>query len=411
MHVGIPIENNFPEAQEVRARRFARAFDAAGHDVTILARNTATDEEREAARRDPPRERLAYATVRRFSLLFGTPLHALLTLPVPVNPLWVVWLLVECRRADVDALVVGGIRVSVPAIVAGRLLGVPVAVDVRENYAEWARTLPKESLADRVQTDPRLVGAVERLSVRLADAVFVVVEERREGLVAEGVDPGKVHVVGNTPDLAEATEFDALAADGDGTGDDVPDYDWPGFAMVYLGYVQELRGLDTLVEAVPYILEAGEEVHLVVGGEGDHKPTLEALVRERGLEEYVHFAGWVEPEHGPAFLASGDVGVIPHRLSPFTHTTVPNKLFDYMLVGLPVLATAMRPVERIVTEEECGRIIPEGTSPAEVAEVVVDLKRGDRERMGANGRRAVEERYNWSRDAGRLVDVVERLAA
>jgi glycosyltransferase involved in cell wall biosynthesis len=400
-HVGFAVETNFPMAVEVRTRRVARSLDRDDHDVTVFARNTATDAETGSARSDPPTEDIGYATVRRFSWLFGTPLGALVTLPVPVNPFWVVWLVLECRRRGVDALVVGGIRVSIPGIVAARLLGIPVVVDVRENYPEWARMLPKETLAERIQTNPWLVGLVESLTVRLADEVWVVVEERRDQLLADGAAPATVRVVGNTPDLAES-EY----ADVDPEADR---YDWPGFALVYMGWLQELRGLDTLIEALPHVIDRGEEVYLVLGGEGDHKETLRQLARELEVDDYVVFVGWVEPDRGPEFLASADVGVIPHRVSPFTNTTVPNKLFDYMMVGLPVLATAMRPVERIVEAEACGRIVPPDASPEAVADAIVELKRADLSELAENGRRAVRERYNWSHDAAEALASIERL--
>jgi glycosyltransferase involved in cell wall biosynthesis len=400
-HVGFAVETNFPMAVEVRTRRVARSLDRDGHDVTVFARNTATDAETGQTRTDPASEDIGYADVRRFSWLFGTPLGALVTLPVPVNPLWVIWLVLACRREGVDVLVVGGIRVSLPGIAAARLLGIPVVVDVRENYPEWARMLPKDSLLERVQTNPWLVGVVESLTVRLADEVWVVVEERREQLLSEGADPAGVRVVGNTPDLEESEYVDA-------DPEEAP-YDWPGFSLVYMGWLQELRGLDTVIRALPHVVDREEDVSLVLGGEGDYREPLEQLARELGVDDHVVFAGWIEPERGPAFLASADVGVIPHRVSPFTNTTVPNKLFDYMMVGLPVLATPMRPVERIIEAEECGRVVPADASPEEVADVIIELRHADRSRLGENGRRAVRERYNWSHDAAEALASIERV--
>ena len=389
MNVGLVVQNNFPEAQEVRARKIAESLSREGHDIDVFARNTARNPHSEAVRDDPACEQLSYATVRRFSWLFPGAMHELLTAPVPVNPFWTVWLTRQFRRASIDVAVVGDIRLGIPTIAAARIVDVPVVVDLRENYPEWARVLPRESLVDHFALNPTMIGAIERLVVRLADKAWVVVEERRQELLARGVPDEKLRVVSNTPALDELEG-----------NDDTASFDWPGFTFGYLGMLDEFRNLQIAIEALAEAVTEEPDVRLVIGGEGPYRSALERRARTLGVAERVVFAGWIDPEDAAAFRRSWDVGLIPHEPNAFTDTTVPNKLFDYMAAGLPVLATDTAPVARIVAEADCGVTVPRPATPSRFATAMCELRRsaGTAE-YGTNGRAAVRDTYNWKHES------------
>jgi glycosyltransferase involved in cell wall biosynthesis len=100
----------------------------------------------------------------------------------------------------------------------------------------------------------------------------------------------------------------------------------------------------------------------------------------------------------PEFLSGLRVGVIPYRMTPLMDIAMPMKLFDYLAVGLPVLATKLHQITAIL--EETGAGITSGFSPEEMAEGIValcKLPRADLEAMGRRGRRAVEEHYSQER--------------
>lgn len=382
-------------------------MDESGSEVVVFARNTSDDPARGSVD-DTPRpavERLPYAVVRRFSWLSDTPLFGLLSAPVPVNPFWTVWLLFQFYRTDIDVVVTGDIRSGIPTALAAKLLGIPVVLDLREHYVGLAESLPEESRLDRLAQHPRLVGSIEWATIRSADEVWVVVEERRDELVRRGVPPEKLTVVGNTPELADSGEDPSVDAE---AGTD--SFDWPGVTLVYVGVLNEFRGLDLVVDAVATLDREGDDtVHFAIAGEGPHKEQLERRVQDLDVTEHVSFTGWIDSERVPEFLASGDVGVIPHRVTRFTNNTAPNKLFDCMKAGLPVLTTDMEPVRRIVTEENCGYVLPPEPTPSDAASGVRELMNTDLDQLGANGRAAVVERYNWEVDAERVRESLQRL--
>ncbi|WP_394295684.1 glycosyltransferase [Candidatus Halobonum tyrrellensis] len=99
------------------------------------------------------------------------------------------------------------------------------------------------------------------------------------------------------------------------------------------------------------------------------------------------------------------------RTPPHTATTVPHKLFQYMAMGRPVVASDLPPLRAVVADADAGLLAPAGDAGA-WADAFETLRADPaaRERYGANGRRAAVDRYNWARDAERLVDCYERLA-
>lgn len=402
MEIGIVIENNYPLDREVRTRRVAKALHEAGHSTTIFARNSRSDAARGRIRDTlaPTSEQLEHARVERFSWLLSTPGLSVLASPFPFNPLWIVWLLLSFRRADLDLVVACDIKAGPTTIVAAKLLGIPVVIDVRENYVEFARVLSRGSVLGRFGIVPRLVEVLEAFTFVAADAVWVVTEERKAALDGWVRSRSTIEVVQNVPELEDDRSTPGTAFEPT----------WSGFTFVYVGVINDFRGLDPIVEALAS-LPPDADVHLAIAGEGPHRPSLEALARRLDVSDRVTFTGWIDAEAVPAFLERGDVGVIPHEVNGYTETTLPNKLFDCMRAGLPVLVTPMAPVERIVRATGCGVVIPRGAGPEAIAQLMLDLRTSTSlDEMGASARRAVETRYNWDHESRAVIETVDRLA-
>jgi glycosyltransferase involved in cell wall biosynthesis len=404
-HVGIVVQDNYPLDRDVRTRKMAKSLDATGSSVTIYARNSLDDPDLGTIRdsHPPRRENIGYARVRRFSWLLGTRLFPFLTAKIPVNPFWVLWLVLQFWLDDVDVVVACDVRAGPPAIAAAKLLGLPTVLDLRENFEELARTKPVSRPLDYLVLNPTLVSTVERTTVAMADHVWVVTAERKAALVEDGTPPSDVSVVGNTPYLSEIEEFRGSSA--------TAEFDWPEFTLVYVGSINRFRGLELVLDGVAHANRRdGDPVHFAIAGDGPDRDRLERRCERLGIEDEVHFTGWIDPETVPSFLESGDVGVIPHAVNPYTNQTIPNKLFDYMMAELPVLATPSAPIARIVRSVDCGRILPPDADGAVVAETIDEMRDHRRRREWAqNGREAVEERYNWSTDAETIRETVRNV--
>ena len=109
-------------------------------------------------------------------------------------------------------------------------------------------------------------------------------------------------------------------------------------------------------------------------------------------------------------MAEADVGVIPHYATEAWNSTIPNKLFDYMLSGLPVLVSDACPTARIVQAEACGLVFRDRDVNDLVRCILALRDRSVCSEMGLRGRRAVQQRFHWGFDGQRLVDAVEATA-
>jgi glycosyltransferase involved in cell wall biosynthesis len=121
----------------------------------------------------------------------------------------------------------------------------------------------------------------------------------------------------------------------------------------------------------------------------------------RQVNEY-GFVGRIEMRD---ILARSVAGVVTFLPEPNHIFAQPNKMFEYMSAGIPVIASDFPLWREIVAGNECGLLV-DPQDPASIA-TAIDALVGDRalaRRLGENGRRAVLERYNWSAEEKKLVD-------
>lgn len=381
---------------DIRVEKEARALRDAGHEVVVLCSRLGdrpADDEWEGTR------------VRRYSEP-SAPLKALTSLERSLLGRDHRWRRIVSREIDelaLDALHVHDLPVLLSALAAARAAGIPCVADLHENFPAAIAQLRlhqpfPRNLLSLVDSSARWERH-ELAAVRLATATIVVVEEAADRLAARGVSRERLIVVGNTEDVES---FAALR------GEPVSP---PGrFVVLYAGaFGGRHRGLDTLVEAMPDVLAAEPEAVLVLVGDGPERKSLERRADELGLDGHVRFDGWQPFERIPSYIEAADVCVVPHRSTPHTETTMPHKLFQYMLVGRPVVVSDCAPLRRVVDDAEAGEIFHAG-DPHDLARAIVRLlDPHERARAGAAGRAAAVDRHNWQRSSRDLVELYARL--
>lgn len=388
MRVGFVIDMDYPHVGEVRPRKLAQSLHRAGHECVFLCKNSRTKDTTET---------LDYGVVHRFDWFLNSRLFGIFSATSPLSPIWALWIRKMVREERLDILVTSNIRLAIPAIVAARTLGIPVVVDLQENNAEVVRLRPKTKVTHYLSRNGHLVGLLESLCVARADHTWVVVEERIGALPARLRAPEKVSVVCHTPDESEINvgvkSFETHKRD---------------FSLAYVGLFAPGHGsVELLMRSLPVILRQDPNVRIAVAGGRQ----LEPLATELGILDHVDFAGLIPADQVCSWLKEQDVGVIAYDPSRFTDTTVSNKLFYYMAVGIPVLSTDMAPTRRIVEEVGCGRIIPRNATPEDLSRIVLEMKNSPEEcaAMGRRGRQAILDKYNWQRDFKHALDTLSGL--
>ncbi|MEU0562194.1 glycosyltransferase family 4 protein [Dactylosporangium sp. NPDC006015] len=165
------------------------------------------------------------------------------------------------------------------------------------------------------------------------------------------------------------------------------------------------KGQDVLIRALPLIRRAVPDAALLLVSGGPHRPALERLARETGVERDVVFTGAVSWAELPAHYAAGDVFAMPCRTRR-RGLDVEGLGIVYLeasATGLPVVAGDSGGAPDAVREGETGFVVPGRAVPA-VADRITTLLRDPAlaARMGAAGRAWVESEWRWETQADRL---------
>ncbi|HEX7071121.1 MAG TPA: glycosyltransferase family 4 protein, partial [Rhodothermales bacterium] len=176
--------------------------------------------------------------------------------------------------------------------------------------------------------------------------------------------------------------------------------------VLYQGYLKPGRGCAPLLAAARRV----DECAVVFLGEGALKKELQRSVADYGLEARVRFVDMAQPDELLALTADADVGVC--LIEPLTESlrlSLPNKLFEYLAAGVPVLASPLPEIERIVRGYDVGLTADPG-DPVAVAEALQMMLSdgGARKRWSANCSRVMDD-FDAQTIAGRFVDAYKNL--
>ncbi len=183
---------------------------------------------------------------------------------------------------------------------------------------------------------------------------------------------------------------------------------------LYHGGLAEDRGLLPLAEAV---MQPGMDgVHLVFLGRGPFRDVLAACAADPRAGGRIHLLDPVPPDELAEWVASADVGVMPNQpVTANERLSTPNKLFESIAVGLPVVSSDFPERRHIILGDPGGPLgaVCDPTSPQAIAAAIrsiLDLPAEERAALHERILRAADERWNWETEGARLVALYESLA-
>lgn len=178
---------------------------------------------------------------------------------------------------------------------------------------------------------------------------------------------------------------------------------------LYQGYLQEDRGLDTLVLAA-HGLKPGNIIVLM--GASQHKTLTQLLelIRQERLEDRVRILPAVPYDELLAWSASADIGlvVLPPGYSLSIRFCLPNKFFEYIMAGLPVLSSNLDAVVAMIHHYNVGQVLPDFTSTA-IGEAINSMLADQEARavMHSHALEAVRDGLTWEDESGQLVQLYQ----
>ena len=179
--------------------------------------------------------------------------------------------------------------------------------------------------------------------------------------------------------------------------------------LLYQGGLSEGRNLDTVVRMIPLLRSPA--LHVVFLGDGLLAGSLARLAANLGVSERIHLLPAVPQAKLLGFTTSADAGLIPYRANCLnTYYCTPNKLFEFIAAGVPIIATDLPELRRLVVDNGIG-LVGDTDTPEALARLVDAMF----EEPGGPGRfadalRAAGKRINWQVEGVKLIEMYRRLA-
>lgn len=311
-----------------------------------------------------------------------------------------VWAGVRVKNIDVVLGTSPPLFQAVSAWLVAAIRRRPLILEIRDLWPEFAIDIG-------LLKNPFLIWMARRLESFLygrASHFIVNSPAYVDYLESKGIAKSKISFIANGVD---PTAFKV-----ESTGSKFrQDYHLEGkFLVTYAGAVGMANDLDQLLDAANQLTDL-PEIQFVVVGDGKERPRLEQRAAELGLEN-VLFTGTRPKSAMPGILAESDACLAILKDIPMFRNTYPNKVFDYMAAGKPVVLAIDGVIRKVVEEARSGVFTPPGNSTA-LAGAIRDLYQNQNEcvAMGERGRDFVIEHFNRSAHAAQFDHLVHQVSS
>jgi glycosyltransferase involved in cell wall biosynthesis len=377
---------------DIRVEKICKSLMKNGNDLHIAARNL---------KYLPEYENSDGLHIHRLKPFRNKRINNAISFPAFFSPMWKSFIDRIIRKNKIKLIIVRDLPLAIAGIWAGKRHKLPVIFDMAEDYVALIKDIWKARKFkgfNLIVRNPYLAKLVEKYSINNFDHILVVIDEAIDLMKKYGVPNDKVTIVSNTPPLSMFNNSIFQM-------NNFIEQMRKRYTAIYTGGIQMGRGIQVVLDALPVIIKQIPDFLFVIVGDGYAKKHLMELTKEKRLEDYVLWVGWVEHDRIYDYIKASKIGLIPHFVSDHDNTTVPNKLFDFMGCGIPVIASDSIPMKRILEEEKCGLTFRSGDD-SDLSRIIVELNNSDNT-YGSNGISAVKQKYNWDEDEKRLINVIK----
>jgi glycosyltransferase involved in cell wall biosynthesis len=175
--------------------------------------------------------------------------------------------------------------------------------------------------------------------------------------------------------------------------------------LLFLGWLEESKGIFDLLEAVRILRDQNIAFHLTLGGDGNAMSEVRRFVELHGLTGYVTLAGWVDEEAKRDLLGSCDIFVLPSWIEG-----LPNAMIEAMSAGSACVVTKVGAIGDYVTDGHEALVIKHH-NPTELAEAIkiLALNHPLRDNLGQNGHRLAVTQFSLVQGAQRMSEAVSQV--
>ena len=366
----------------VHIRGIVHALRGLGHDVSIMSFPGADPEHESTPQANSKRGRLAAAITRLPGVLFEC-------LELGYNAVTFFRVGAAIRRQRPQLIYERYSLFLFATVWLARQRGIPLVLEINDSaLVERVRPLWLKSLARRI----------ERWCLhRATGLVFISSWFQQQALAAYGdIAPSVV-----SPNAADLARFDPARHDRERLR---AEHGVTGRVVCgYVGAFVHWHGVNSFVEAIAARLTEAPELVLVLVGDGRSLPEVRELVQAHGLAGRVLLPGRVPHAEIPAWIACMDYAVLPDS----NRYGSPVKLFEFMAMGVAMVAPDYAPVAEVVDDGRTGWLFPQRELLACVQRVLeLAARPEERQRVGAAAREYIVRERQWRNNAEQLLGLL-----
>lgn len=292
------------------------------------------------------------------------------------------------------------LTVGFPVLVGKKFRRIPYIFEVRDLWPE----VPVQMGGVKNKLLIRLLYRFEKSIYKNSLHVVALSPGMRDGVYAAGTPKNKISTI---PNMSKIDKFWPRKKNEDlikslGLKPD-------SFKVIYFGTMGLANGMDYILDAANFLKEE-ENIEFLFVGDGSTKHMLVKRCETEGLD-FIHFYGKMPMEQLSETVNISDVSLVTFADLPILATNSPNKLFDTLSAGKPLIVNSPGWTKTMVEEEECGFFV-DPNKPDEMANAILNYKNNPKtlKKYGENARLLAEKKFDKSILCKQFVEVVEKTA-
>ena len=302
----------------------------------------------------------------------------------------------------IDIIHIHDIRIAGAVFGANKKLKLPVLLDLHDNMPEIMKEYPHvQNFPGKLLISPGKWKKKEEEFIEKATKVITVSDEfRQEVIQRTNIHPDKIIVVPNTVrrSFYEDHQIDKSI---------INKYK-NDFVILYLGDTGIRRGLLTAIEAMPNLKKKIDNIKLVIVGSNSSDPILKQKVADLSIQNAVDFQGWQDVKLFPSYILASTICISPLYRNVQHDVAYANKLFQYMSFSKPVLVSNATAQKNLVKRIKSGLVHNE-RDRKDFEDKILELYHNKdlREKMGANGKKFIENKFCWEKASTKLIELYQ----
>lgn len=305
---------------------------------------------------------------------------------------------VALKEKNIDLVIATStpLTVGFPALVLKKFKKIPFIFEVRDLWPE----VPIQMGALRNKFVIKLALWFEKTIYKNAQHIIALSPGMKQGVVDTGIPENLVEMI---PNMAKIDKFFPRPFDTNVAKEHTINLDT--FKIIYFGALGEANAIEYILDAAK-LLKTEKDIEFLFIGYGPKSPLIEKTIKEYELTN-VSYLGVFNMETTSNIVNLCDISLVTFSNLPILSTNSPNKLFDSLSAGKPIIVNSPGWTKKLVEENNCG-VFVDPTEPKDLVDKILALKDSPetKKRMGEKSRLLAETKYDKTILCKEFVNVV-----